>query len=161
MDLGTGATRPGIAHHPEIVFPIAVDHVNIGIETGVLKSGRPIIVGLLVKRRGITFSRPVNGGVEAFRRELPTLDQEFPGPLDRLFLEVISKTPVTEHFEEGVMIGVESNIIEIVVFAAGSNAFLRIGDAWRHKRRFLLAEKIGHELVHPRIGEKQIRSAWQ
>ena len=112
-----------------------------------------MIVGLLVKVRRITFSGPVNGGVEAFRRELPTLDQEFPGPFDGLFLEVISKAPVAQHFEERVMIGVETDVIEIVVFPAGSNAFLGIGNARREKRWLLLAEKIRHELVHPRIGK--------
>ena len=59
------------------------------------------------------------------------------------------------------MIGVESDIFEIVVFAAGPNAFLGIGHARRIPRRFLLTKKNWHELVHAGVGEKQVRRVRQ
>lgn len=42
------------------------------------------------------------------------------------YLVVISKGPVAKHFEKRMMVIVLSHVIQIVVFAAGSNAFLRV-----------------------------------
>ena len=42
------------------------------------------------------------------------------------------------------------------MFPSSANAFLRVGHARRLPRRLLLAEKNGHELIHPGVGEKQI-----
>src|SRR5215469_11636182 len=89
---------------------------------------------------------------------MPAFNQKFPGPANRLFLEVIPKTPVTQPFEECVMISIESDIIEVIMFTAGSDAFLGIGHSRGCIRRFLLAKKIGYELVHARVREKQIWS---
>src|SRR2546429_4580829 len=102
-------------------------------------------------------SRFVNGRVKPLRWKFPALDDKFPRPLDRFLFEIVAKAPVAEHLEKGVMIGVEPDIFEVVVFAASANAFLRVRDARRIPRRLLLAEKNGHELVHARVGEKQIR----
>ena len=132
-----------------------------GFEAGSSKGGCPILVGLLVKRRRITFARGIDRGVKAVRRKLPPFDQKLPGPIDRLFFEVIPKAPVAKHFEERVVIGIETDIIEVIVLAAGSDAFLSIGNTRRRERRFLLAEKIGHELVHARVRKQQIWSAGQ
>ena len=72
-------------------------------------------------------------------------------------LEVIAKAPVAEHFEEGVVIGVEADVFEVVVFAAGADAFLGVGRARRVDRGMVVwPEKNRHELVHARVGEKQI-----
>ena len=64
------------------------------------------------------------------------------------------------------MVGVEADVIEVVVLAAGADALLRIGGAGVAAgdcaRPFAhigaaFAEEDGDELVHPRIGEKQVR----
>ena len=60
-----------------------------------------------------------------------------------------------------MVIGVEPDIFEIVMFSAGANAFLRVNDARRFPWRFLLREKNRHELVHAGIREKQIRRVRQ
>jgi hypothetical protein len=39
------------------------------------------------------------------------------------------------------------------MFSSGTNAFLRVSDAWRFPWRFLLREKNRHELVHAGIRE--------
>ena len=59
------------------------------------------------------------------------------------------------------MIRVEADVIEVVVFAAGADAFLRVGGARRFPRRLRLAEKDRHELIHAGVGEKQIRRVRQ
>ncbi len=46
-----------------------------------------------------------------------------------LALEVVAERPVSEHLEERVVIGVETDVVEVVVLAAGADAFLRIGRA--------------------------------
>ena len=38
VDLGTGTARPGITHHPEIVFPVTVNDVDLRVQTGFLKA---------------------------------------------------------------------------------------------------------------------------
>ena len=70
-----------------------------------------------------------NSRMEAAFFHAPHLRQQLPRPADRLFLEVIAERPVAEHLEKGVVIGVLAHIIEIVVFAAGPDALLRIDRA--------------------------------
>ena len=60
-----------------------------------------------------------------------------------------------------MVIRVEADVIQIVVLAAGTNALLRVGDAWRIPGWLLLPEKNRNELVHPRIREQQIRRVRQ
>ena len=104
------------------------------------------------------FVRPgaIDGGVETFRRKSPTPNDQLPGPFDRFLLEIIAKAPVPEHLEKGVVIGVESDVVEIVVFASSPDAFLGVGGARRIPSGLLLAEKDRDELIHPRVGEKQV-----
>src|SRR5436309_2989558 len=49
MEFRTGTTWAGVAHHPEIVFFIAVDDVDFRIEPGATELFRPMIPGFLVK----------------------------------------------------------------------------------------------------------------
>jgi hypothetical protein len=42
------------------------------------------------------------------------------------------------------------------MFSTGANTFLGVGHARRLPRRFLLAKKNRHELVHAGVGEKEI-----
>ena len=96
------------------------------------------------------------------RRKFPALDDQFPRPVDRFLLEVIAEAPVPEHLEKRVVIGIEPDVIEVVVLAAGADAFLRVGDARRIPwRAFVCAEKDRHELVHAGVGEEQVRRVRQ
>src|SRR5262249_27223935 len=80
---------------------------------------------------------------------------------DRFFFKIIAETPVAEHLEKRVVIRVEADIFEVVMFSSGANAFLRIHDAGRVPERLLLPEKNRHELVHAGIREQQIRRVGQ
>src|SRR5258705_2607172 len=102
----------------------------------------------------------VNGGVKTLRRKFPALDHEFPRPFDRFLLEIITETPIAQHLEKSVVISVEPDVFEIVVFPSGADTLLRVGHARRLPRRLLLTEKNGHELIHAGVGEKQIRRVW-
>ena len=166
MQLRAGAAGAGFAHHPEVVLLVAVYNMD-----GWIKSGRAEFLGpdfpcLFVARGGVAGLGMVDRGVEAGGREFPTADDEFPRPVDRFLFEIISERPVAEHLEHGVVVGIEADIIEVVVFSAGANAFLRVGGAevgaWQRARplgdiRRLLAEEKGDELVHAGVREKQVR----
>src|SRR5690606_20036994 len=65
------------------------------------------------------------------------------------------KTEVAQHLEEGVMPGRVAHVLEIVVLAAGPNAFLGTGRPVAGAP--VEAEEDVLELVHPRVGEQQGR----
>ena len=68
--------------------------------------------------------------------ELVDGGQELPGVADGFLLEVVAEGPVAEHLEEGVVVArnegrerdihILANIFEVVVLAAGTNAFLGV-----------------------------------
>ena len=52
------------------------------------------------------------------------------------------------------MVGVETGVLQVVVLASGSDAFLGVRGSGVGS--FLIAEKIGDELVHPGVGEEKV-----
>ena len=72
---------------------------------------------------------------------------------DRLLLEIIAKTEIAQHLEKRVVPRGVADIVQIVVLAAGADAFLRADSAgvWT---LFLAGEDV-LELHHPGIGEHQ------
>src|SRR4026208_1820607 len=99
MDFGAGTARPGLAHHPEVVLLAAVNDVDFGIESGGREESGPMIVRFLVElaRLALRFGGVVTRCIEPLFREFPDACDEFPGPFDRFFLEVIAEAPVAEH----------------------------------------------------------------
>ena len=57
------------------------------------------------------------------------------------------------------MISVVADVFEVVVFATCTDALLGISGTGRIIGRFLGAEEVGHELIHPRVREEQIRGS--
>ena len=110
-----------------------------------------MIVRFLIELARLARPRLVNRGVDPRRRKFPALDHQLPRPLDRFFLEVIAEAPVAEHLEEGVVIRIEPDIIQIVMLSAGADAFLRVDDAGRVPRpAFVAREKSGRTGSCPR-----------
>ena len=97
----------------------------------------------------------VDGGGQPRRRQPPLLRQQGPGVVDRLFLEVVAKAEIAQHFEEGVVPRSVTNVVEIVVLAARAHAFLRRGGA-AIVAVFQPGEQV-LELHHARVGEHQRR----
>ena len=81
------------------------------------------------------------------------LGDQGPGPFDCVGLEVVAEGEVAEHFEEGVVAGGITHIVEVVMLAAGTHAFLRAGGAGIGAL-FSTGEHI-LELHHARIGKHQ------
>ncbi len=116
-----------------------------------------MIIGLLIKFGRIFLAGAINRSVEARRRKLPTVNEQFPGPGDRFFFEIVTKAPVAEHFEKSVVIGIKPDVIKIVMFASSPNAFLSISDTRWPVWDLFLAQEIGHELVHAGVGKQKVR----
>ena len=156
MDLGARTAGTGVAHHPEIVLLVAVDDVDLRVEPGGGEEAGPDVVGFLVEVRGIALGLVgrVNSREEPLRRDAPDLGQQFPAPGERVLFEVIAEGPVAEHLEERVVVGVVADVLEVVVFPAGADAFLGVGDALPGCD--LVAEEIGHELVHAGVRKQQV-----
>ena len=112
--------------------------------------------GPLLFPTGFAKIRTEDGGVEALRRKLPDFDDEFPRPINGFALEIIAEGPVAEHLEERVVIGIETDVVEVIVFAAGADALLGVRRATRRVGALGLAEEDGHELVHAGIREQQV-----
>ena len=151
--------RAGSAHHPEIVLLAAVDDVDFRVEADDAEFFSPAIPSFLVKFAGIVlgFVRRINRRVKPRRRKFPFLDDQFPRPFDGLLFEIIAEAPVAEHLEKRVVIGVEADVFEVVVLAAGADALLGVGGAARRVRTFCLAEKNRDELVHAGVREQEVR----
>ena len=91
---------------------------------------------LVITRNTVLFRTLEIGGVQARGVELVHLGQQLPREIDRTFLEVVSKRPVTKHFKERMMVTkieqalshlhIFTHIIKIIVFATSTNAFLRV-----------------------------------
>ena len=58
-----------------------------------------------------------NGDVEPFWVQLVDSSEQFPCPIDGLLLEIIAKAPIPQHLKQGVMVGVNSNLFQVIVLA--------------------------------------------
>ena len=166
MDFRAGAARAGFAHHPKIVFLAAIHNVDFGIQAGGGEFLHPKIAGILIELAWIAICLigTIDGRVEALRRKFPDAHNQLPSPIDGFLFEIIAKTPIAQHLEECVVIGVQPHILQVVVFAAGADALLGVGGAGRlawdgagpfvHVRRAFIEEN-GDELIHARVGEEQ------
>jgi hypothetical protein len=135
--------------------------VHRRVEPRFLEQPRPVVVRFLVELTRLAGPGFVNGRVKPLARKFPSVDDQLPGPVDRFLFEVIAEAPIPQHLKKGVVIGVEPDVIEIVMLPAGANTLLRVDDARRVPGRFLLPEENRDELVHPGIGEKQVRRVRQ
>ncbi|EAP76176.1 hypothetical protein ISM_14960 [Roseovarius nubinhibens ISM] len=72
-----------------------------------------------------------------------------------MFLEIVAKAKIAEHFKEGMVPRGIADIVEIIVLAAGTHAFLAGGRAAVIAR--LDPGKEVLELHHARVGEHQGR----
>ena len=129
--------------------------MDLWIEPGFFEETSPDLVGFMIEFRGITFAGSVDGCVKSVGRKSPAFDDKFPSPCDRFFFEVVAEGPVPQHFKKGVVVGVIADILKVVVFAAGADAFLGIGSAWRIVGSFLSAKEVRNKLIHSRICKKE------
>ena len=158
-DLAAGAARACIGHHPEVVALVAATLVVANADDAPLllhALGRPARLDKNTFPDGmglVVFL--VDGGVQLVGWQFVDLGQQFPGPIQRFALEVVAKTPVAHHLEEGVVARGVAHVFQVVVFATGAQAGLyRCGP---HIRALVRAQKHVLELHHAGVGEHQRR----
>ena len=142
-DFRTRAARAGVAHLPEIVRRRDADDLGIRQPCDLLPQRVRFVVFGIHRDQQAVFRQPV------------FLGDQIPRQLDRAFLEIIAEREIAEHLEERVVPRGVADIVEVVVLAAGADAFLRRGGALI--RPLLHAGKNVLELHHAGIGEHQRR----
>ena len=152
VDLGARTARADVSHLPEVVLAVKREHLVRG---EVLE---PDLLGLVVGGKALRGITAKVRGVEPVLGEHVHLREELPRPPDGLLLEKVAEGPVPEHLEEGVVVGVLADVVEVVVLAARADALLGVGGALELRERALRvggAQEAGLELVHSRVGEEE------
>ena len=147
MYFGTRTAGTCVTHFPKIIFLITVNNAVCRQKL------RPDFGSFVVTFQFFVFRTLKNGNIQAVFVQFQHFSQVFPCPGDGFFLEIITERPVAEHFEHGVVIGVMSHFFQVVVLAAYTQAFLRVGHAGIFY--WVITENNIFELVHSRIGEHQ------
>ncbi len=139
VDLGVRAARPGPSHRPEVLrarqaddpFPRHADRLPEVDRNLVFTETEP----------GIT---RVNGHPDPLPGQTEPLADELGRVLDRALLEVLAEREVAEHLEEGQVVAVESDLVDV----RRPKAFLR---RRRERRgRLLTTEEVRHLRLHAR-----------
>ena len=112
MDLRARTAGTCLPHLPEVILLIEAKDMRLGKE--VLPQGIRLIV------------RTIHRGIQALLVQSPDLREQLPAPGYGLLLVIIAEAPVAEHLEEGMVIGVISHFLQIVVLTAHADALLRI-----------------------------------
>ena len=81
-------------------------------------------------------------------------DKVFPGIVDSSFLEIIAKTPVTQHLKHRVMVGVMTYFFEVIMLSTHAKTLLRVYPAHVFSRVFCTENNV-LPLVHSSIGKHQ------
>src|SRR6266571_1232360 len=135
--------RTRVAHLPKVVLVAEAEDAGVG-DAGDL-APQPARFVIRVVHRDV---QPVRIDAEPVLARHP-----FPGVLDRFLFEVVAEGEVAQHLEEGVVPGGVADLLEVIVLAAGANAFLA-----RHRAGVVAALQTLEyplELHHTGIGEEQ------
>ena len=118
-DFRARAARTGIAHGPEIVGRGDADDPVIGQTGNFFPEGSSLVI------------LGIDGDKQALRIKAEFFRYQVPAILDRLFLEIVAKGEIAEHFEECVVARGIAHIVEVIMLATGPDAFLRCRRPWR------------------------------
>src|SRR6185437_7778446 len=156
VNFAAGATGADIAHGPEIFLEAGdFDHAvfrraNLDPEAGCVMVGWQFPAGP-------DFGAAEHGEIKLIERNsVPSgRGDQLPGVGDGFLLEIIAEGEIAEHLEKGVVAIGETDVFEIVVLAAGANAFLAACGA--PIIPLLEAEEHVLELIHAGVGEEERR----
>ncbi|MNM92942.1 hypothetical protein D3C81_1052950 [compost metagenome] len=149
-DFGARAARTGVSHLPEVVRGVRRTLVVADAHDAAFRDANHVAP----QREGFVIV-VVHGDQQAVGRQLPHLGQQLPGPGNGVLLEVIAEGPVAQHFKKGVVARGVTDLIKVVVLAAGTQAALDVGSA--HVAALLRTQEHVLELHHAGIGEQQGR----
>ncbi len=120
MDFRTRATRSGVSHLPEVVMLVTIDDMVSRHVFG------PITGSFVIAFQVLFLIAFKHCDIQIIRIHLKDIHQIFPGVIDSTFFEIVTKTPVAEHFEHGVMVSIMTDFFKVIVLAAYSQTFLRV-----------------------------------
>src|SRR5207245_3097226 len=143
INLRARSARSRIPHLPKIVFFIQTQD-PVASDAG---TGNPELC------RVIVFAE--NRDPQLVDRQFEFSCQECPRVIDGFCLEVSAERKISEHLEKGLVPPRMSDVVQIVVLAAGADTFLAV--CCRGVGTLLASEKHILELINSRIDEKQSR----
>ena len=118
VEFTAGSARTRVAHLPVVVLVAEpLDAVHRDADDLV-----PDRLGLVV---GLVHGDPETIAVESPASRSRIARDEVPAPRDRRLLEVVAEAEVAEHLEEHEVALRATDVVEVVVFAAGTSALLR------------------------------------
>ena len=113
---GTAGTR--VAHLPEVVVLVTINNMVLA---DVLA---PVACRLVVAGKSFAVVALEYCYVQVLRVEFQYIYKVFPSHIYGAFLEVVAKRPVAEHLEHGVVVGVVTYFLQVVVLAADAQTLL-------------------------------------
>ncbi len=142
-DFRARPARPGVAHRPEVVGAGDAQDLALGQAGDLFGQLEGIVVV------------DIDGEQQLVLGQAVVLGDQLPGERNGALLEVVAEGKVAQHLEEGVVARGVADIVEVVVLAAGADAFLR-GRRPQVGPLFQAGEDV-LELHHAGIGEHQRR----
>ena len=113
----------------------------------------PLGSGFFVGGQAVALVAAKHRHVESILVQAVALGEQLPSPVNRFGLEVVAKRPVAEHLEQRVVVRVDAHFFQVVVFAADTEALLRVCNPCVFHG--LVAEEQILEGVHARVDEHQ------
>src|SRR5207247_2956491 len=83
VNLRARTARTGVTHHPEIILLVAVNDVNLRIETGGFEQPFPMAVGFPIEFGRIARARFIDCRIETVGGKFPDPGEQFPAPFYR------------------------------------------------------------------------------
>mmetsp|Transcript_9357 Transcript_9357/g.15007 ORF Transcript_9357/g.15007 Transcript_9357/m.15007 type:complete len:626 (+) Transcript_9357:1284-3161(+) len=150
VDFRTRTAGPRGTHLPKVILGAK------GQDLFGRKILQPNVSAFEIGRRLVV--APKVRGVETGLVHFELFREAFPSHGDGFLLEVVAKTPVSQHLKEGVMVRVLPDIVEIVVLSTGADAFLGVGRTFQGRHGevgITRSQEQGLVLVHSSVGEEQ------
>ena len=116
--LRTGTAGTGVAHLPEVVVLVTINNMVLA---DVLA---PVACRLVVAGKSFAVVALEYCYVQVLRVEFQYIYKVFPSHIYGAFLEVVAERPVAEHLEHGMVIGVVTYFLQVVVLAADAQTLL-------------------------------------
>ena len=135
--LRVAPARPRPSHRPEVVRAVEREDA-----LGRLADPEPGCTRDLVLAEPELRIAGEDRDPEALHVDLQVLRQVLPREVDRAVLEVLAEREVAEHLEEGQMVAVEADLVDV-----GRAEALLHGDEER-RRRCLAAQEVRHQRLH-------------
>ena len=154
MDFCTGTTGSGLTHLPKVIFKVSRE------DTFRREIHFPGLFCFHIAWQPLGLASLKVRHVESIRGNIIDLGEQEPGSVDSLALEIrgVPEGPVSEHLEKGMVISVTADVLQVIVFATRSDAFLAVRRASEFSK---LRVRVGgsqedtFKLIHTSVSEEK------